>query len=269
MPYTVQSYRSADRHHHREEEPIAGEITTPLLPCRSIDEIEDFYRMLGFERRYRQTRPNPYVIVHREDLELQFFGMDGFDPEASYGSCVVLVEDPMELYQSFAAGMRAVHGKVLVSGTPRITRPRRRKNTGGSTGFSVVDPGGNWIRFFRNAAQAAEDAPPEPTGRLAQALQNAIVLGDSKGDPRQAARVLTGALHRHGEAASTTDRVEALVYAAELALRLDDRQRAGELLAEVRAVELTAAERASLAEPLADADDLDQARSAAATVRRS
>ena len=56
---------------------MANEITVPLLPCRSIDEIVDFYTMLGFTRTYYQLRPNPCVGLEREDLQLQFFGMPG------------------------------------------------------------------------------------------------------------------------------------------------------------------------------------------------
>lgn len=39
-----------------------------------------------------------------------------------------------------------------------MTRPRRRKNAEGVTGFAVIDPGGNWIRF----TAGADDAPPGP-----------------------------------------------------------------------------------------------------------
>ncbi|MGO4146375.1 hypothetical protein AB4Y77_14960 [Paenarthrobacter sp. YAF11_1] len=240
---------------------MSGEITVPLLPCRSIDEIADFYEMLGFERTYWQTKPYPCVGLRREDFQLQFFGLDGFDPEASYGSCVVLVEDTMALYEAFAAGMRAVHGKVLVAGIPRMTRPRKRKNTGNAAGFSVVDPGGNWIRIFHNT-DTADDSTDEPTSQLAKAMQNAVVLGDSKGDTRQAARILDSALNRHRASTPVIDLVEALVYGAELSMRLGDRARAGVLLAEVAAVELTGEQRENLSEALANAANLEQARTA-------
>ncbi|GAA2505777.1 hypothetical protein Ahu01nite_042670 [Winogradskya humida] len=65
---------------------MAHEVTVPLLPCGSIDDIADFYQALGFEVTYRQTKPNPYVAIRREDLHLHFFGMPDFDAATSYGT---------------------------------------------------------------------------------------------------------------------------------------------------------------------------------------
>lgn len=210
---------------------MAGELAVPLLPCADIDEVADFYRVLGFVVTYRQLRPNPYVALQREDLHLGFFGMDGFRAEDSYGTCVVLVADTEALHAEFAAGMRAAYGKVLVAGVPRMTRPRRRKNAEYASGFAVVDPGGNWIRFTRAPADEAAGSPPS---RLRQAVDNAVVLGDSQGDAEQAAKVLDGALARHAADASPEEHLEALAYRIELAVRLGDAPGARRLLAEAR-----------------------------------
>ncbi|MET9626741.1 hypothetical protein ABZX92_04690 [Lentzea sp. NPDC006480] len=167
---------------------MANELTIPLLPCPDIDEIASFYEMLGFSVTYRQTRPNPHVALQREDINLHFFGMDGFDPEQSYGTCLVIVQDTGPLYEAFAAGMRAAHGKVLISGIPRMTRPRVRNDR--YSGFSVVDPGGNWIRINKAAQE------PEATSKLAKAMENAARQADARGDERQALKILEGALKR-------------------------------------------------------------------------
>jgi hypothetical protein len=56
----------------------------------------------------------------------------------------------------------------------------------------LIDPAGNWIRFFRDGA-------PDPAGEsspLREGLLNAIVLADSKGDPVQATKILRGAVRR-------------------------------------------------------------------------
>ena len=134
--------------------------TIPLLPCGSIDEIAKFADHLGFLVTYRQVRPNPYVALDRDGLELHYFGIPGFRPEDSYGSCVVITDDIEALFDAFAAGLRAAYGKLPVSGFPRITRPRRRKNNDNRTGFSLVDPSGNWIRVTaeRSPVESSSDA---------------------------------------------------------------------------------------------------------------
>ncbi|MFF5208642.1 VOC family protein [Streptosporangium sp. NPDC000396] len=236
---------------------MADEMTVPLLPCGSIDEIAKFYGVLGFEQTHYQVRPNPYIALQREDLQLHFFGLPDFDPEQSYGTCLVFVPDTGDLYQSFAEGMRAAYGKVLASGIPRMTRPRKRKNTGDLAGFSVVDPGGNWIRIFPFPKEGNSSVGETAEGKLARALQNAIVLGDAKGDHRQAARILDGAIAREQDSAPVVDLVEALVYLAELVLRAGDAERAGALLTRVRETALDDSDREKLADALANAQVLE------------
>ncbi|RAY16358.1 VOC family protein [Actinomadura craniellae] len=232
---------------------MANEITVPLLPCRSIDEIVEFYTMLGFTRTYYQVRPNPYVSLEREDIQLDFFGMPDFDPADSYGSCLVIVPDTGELFAAFAAGMREVHGKLLVSGIPRMTRPRKRKNAANHSGFTVVDPGGNWIRIM-----AARPAPEEvAAGRLTTTLHRAVVMGDSHGKHVRAAQILDAALERDKDTATATELLEALAYRAELALRAEDPAAARDALARARALALSATERADLAGTLAALEDTE------------
>jgi hypothetical protein len=237
---------------------MADEITVPLLPCRSIDDIVEFYTMLGFTRTYYQVRPNPYVSLEREDLRLGFFGMPAeFKPEDSYGTCVVLVPDTGALFEAFAAGMRAAHGRLLVSGIPRMTRPRRRVNSENRSGFTVIDPGGNWIRIM--AATAPPEEPEEKdaaAGRLTTTLHRAVVMGDSHGKHVRAAQILDAALERDEDTATAAELVQALAYRAELALRAEDPAAAGDALTRARALTLSPAERGRLAETLASLEDL-------------
>jgi catechol 2,3-dioxygenase-like lactoylglutathione lyase family enzyme len=229
-------------------------VTVPLLPCRSIDEASEFYRMLGFERTHHQTRPNPYIVMARDGWELHFFGVDQLDPENTHGTCLVFVPDTGALWDEFAAGMRAAHGKVLVEGIPRVTRPRKRANTGNRAGFSLTDPSGNVIRFFPQQEDTARSEAPQ--SRLGRTLVKAIVLGESKGDAEQAAKLLDSTLARSGDEAPKPELLDALVYRAELALRTGDRARAAALLEQVGDIELTDAEREAAASALATAADL-------------
>ena len=238
---------------------MTGEKTVPLLPCASTEVIAEFYEMLGFRRTYAQRSPNPYVVMARDDIHLHFFGIPDFNPEESYGSCLVLVPDTAELFQAFAEGMRAVHGKVLVSGIPRMTRPRVRKNSENMSGFSVIDPGGNWIRIMAMTARPEDQGPV--SDRLAASLRSAVVMGDSHGEDGQAARILDAALQRYREDAGPIELIEALAYRAELAARAGDNDAARRLLAETVQIPLDDDQRVELSDTLSALDDLAAALS--------
>jgi hypothetical protein len=165
------------------------------------------------------------------------------------GSVVVLVPDTEALHAAFAAGLRAAFGKVPVSGIPRMTRPRRRQGTPG--GFTVVDPGGNWLRISRDGDSGDE----VPEDRLARVVAAAARQADSHGDEAAGIRVLENGLARHADAAPA-QRLPALVYLAELRVRVGDPDGAAALLAAVDALELSPAERDALAIDLATAAEL-------------
>lgn len=236
---------------------MARELMVPILPCSSVDEIRDFYLALGFEVTYRQLKPNPYLCLRREDLQLHYFGLDQFRPEDSYSTCLVLVEDTGALFEAFAAGLRGRYGKVPLTGFPRITRPRPRKNAGERSGFSLIDPSGNWIRIMRqepaihqetavHQETARSPGVPAGPGRVGRALADAVVLADSKGDVGQAAKILAGALARTAQdpagagAGDGTERIEALAFLTELYLRLDRYPEAASRLGDLEALELPA-----------------------------
>lgn len=153
--------------------------------------------------------------------------------------------------------MRAVHGKLLVSGIPRMTRPRKRRNADGHSGFTVIDPGGNWIRIM--AAKPAPEEAGTPSGRLTTTLDRAVVMGDSHGKHVRAAQILDAALERDRDSASAAELIEALAYRAELAVRADDTSAAEGALARARSLasSLSEAERGALAGTLAGLDDLE------------
>jgi catechol 2,3-dioxygenase-like lactoylglutathione lyase family enzyme len=230
---------------------MAGEVTIPILPCRDLDEAIDFYAALGFERTYRQQRPNPYAVVQRDDIQIHLFGLDDFDPAASTGNVIVAVPDPDQLYEAFAAGLRARFGKLPSVGIPRILRPRKKLGT--VRGFSVVDPGGNWLRVSKLGDTEEEANQERPTG-LARVIDNAARLGDAKGDDAMAMGILDKGLARFADEQGAV-RVRALLYKAELAVRVNDQALAAASLADAEAIPLTDAERDELA------PDIEHARS--------
>ena len=213
----------------------------PMLPCRDIDEMADFWTSLGLAVTYRQFRPNPYLALRRNAIDLHYYGMDHIDPEQSYSTCAIVVSDTAPLHELFVEGLRARYGRVPLNGLPRITRPRHRANNAGLSGFSIVDPAGNWIRVTRSPDDARE--PRSVNGRtewvsagggpLARALENAVVMADSHGDEIQAHRTLTGAVARHPQA-PVAERAATWAYLAELRVRLDDVEGARQAVDEVR-----------------------------------
>ncbi|MFC0627550.1 bleomycin resistance protein [Kribbella deserti] len=213
-----------------------SERTIPILPCRDLDDVVPFYTALGFTVTYRQARPNPYLCLRRGGIDLHFAGIAEFDPESSLGNVLVVVPDIGALYDEFAAGLRAAYGKLPMSGLPRITRPRRKQGTTG--GFSVVDPGGNWLRVT-SAGETEENEAP--AGRLDRVLLNAARQGDARGNVPAAITVLEAGLTRHLDA-SAAERLPVLVYLAELHHRAGDSVRALETLAAIDALDLTGAD---------------------------
>ncbi len=234
---------------------MANERTYPLLPCRDLDESIAFYESLGFKRTYRQLKPNPAAVVAREDWHIHLFGMPDFKPEDSYGSVIVVVPDPDALYRDFAAGLRSVHGKLPVKGFPRILRPRKKYGT--VRGFTVVDPGGNWLRIYKLGDTEEADSAEGLAGAkgLAQIVNVAARLGDARGDEALALKTLEGGLARYPDA-DALDLAKAHLYRAELAVRIEDAALARASLAAANAVALSDDQRAELADEFANTAEL-------------
>ena len=231
---------------------MANERTYSCLPCVDIDESIAFYESLGFKRTYRQTRPNPYAVVALEDIHIHLFGMEGFNPADSYGTVIVVVPDPDRLYHDFAARLRKTYGKLPVAGIPRILRPRKKYGT--VRGFSVVDPGGNWLRIYKLGESEEEDSAEKAEG-LAQIIYVAARLGDARGDEALALKTLENGLTRFPDSPAI-DLAKAYLYRAELAVRTKDNDLARSSLATAESLELTDAEKAALADEFAHVMEL-------------
>lgn len=231
---------------------MANERTYPCLPCANLDESIFFYEALGFKKTYRQTRPNPYAVVALEDIQIHLFGMDGFNAANSYGSVIIAVPEPESLYRAFAAGLRERFGKPPTVGIPRILRPRKKFGT--VSGFSVIDPGGNWLRIYKLGDTEQDDAPAKAEG-LTQIINVAARLGDAHGDEAMALKTLESGLKRYPDA-SPLERARAYLYRAELAVRLNDEDLAQSSLTAVTSLALTDEERAEIAAELTQVTEL-------------
>jgi catechol 2,3-dioxygenase-like lactoylglutathione lyase family enzyme len=223
---------------------MANERTYPCLPCGNLDESIAFYAALGFKRTYRQIRPNPYAVVALEDMHIHLFGMEGFNAAESYGNVIVVVPDPQSLYDAFAARLRETFGKLPIAGIPRILRPRKKFGT--VQGFSVIDPGGNWLRI----SKLGDTESKAKAEGLAGVITVAARLGDAHGDEEIALKTLENGLIRFANAAAI-DRARAYLYRAELAVRTNNRELAQSSLNVVQSLDLTDDEKAAIAEEFA------------------
>lgn len=237
---------------------MAGEITIPLLPCHSINEMIDFYRALGFGVTYQQSKPNNYAVVRLEDIELHFFSMRDYVPANSYSTCYVRVSDVDALYKRFGDGLRQRYGRIPSAGIPRVIPLKNKSHN--VREFIVVDPGGNWIRIGQPRDEIASEnretslgSPLTPT-KLSRALEAAMVLEGVGYYDKAAEKV--DALLAKPEEWPIVHRVQTLVFRAGLAITMNDIATARKMLDHLWEIEFDEGARALLFEELDRADEL-------------
>ncbi|SDK43227.1 bleomycin resistance protein [Streptomyces indicus] len=229
--------------------------TIPILPCRTLQPVLDFYSALGFEITFQQKSPNPFAVVAYGDIELQFFGLKAHDPQASYSTCYVLTDEVDELYEAFRAGLKAAYGRIPTRGLPRIGTLKDMSY--GVRQFLMTDPGGNCIRIGKKISEDQRHRPA-PQETFARALHNASLFADSKEDPAGAAKIIDRVLGMADEQPTPVQLLRLLVLRVDVALRLGDeeRARAARTEAESVAAQLGGVERESVRDELARLADL-------------
>ncbi|NGO80198.1 VOC family protein [Streptomyces sp. YC504] len=229
--------------------------TIPILPCRTLQPVLDFYSALGFEITFQQKSPNPFAVVAYGEIELQFFGLKAHDPQASYSTCYVLTDDVDTLYEAFRSGLKATYGRIPTRGLPRIGTLKDMSY--GVRQFLMTDPGGNCIRVGQKISEDQHHRPaPEET--FARALHNASLFADSKEDPVGAAKIIDRVLRMADEQPTPVQLLKLLVLRADVALRLgdEDTARTAEARAQAAAAQLTQEERESVRDDLERLEDL-------------
>ncbi|MEV4656951.1 glyoxalase [Micromonospora sp. NPDC049301] len=227
-----------------------NETTVPLLHCVSPEETLAFWRALGFEVTYEQTKPYVYLAFQWSGFALHYDrAPSGLDPSAeNTGGCLVMVDAVAAYHAAFTEAMRRAYGKVLVKGLPRMTRYRA-----GASRFSVVDPSGNTIIFIqRDEPVDVEYGGSKELQGLARVLDNARVLREFKMDDRQAFRALNSGLRRHGDDAPAVEQGLALAGLIELSLSLDEPERVPDWGSRLQKLPLTAQERERVRGAVAD-----------------
>ncbi|WP_433367838.1 glyoxalase [Streptosporangium sp. CA-115845] len=216
-----------------------NETTVPLMPCASVENTLAFYEALGFEADYKQSKPYVFLALRWSGFQLHFGpAPKDLDPaREESGGCLVMVDAVAPYHAAFIAAMRRVHGKVLGSGLPRITRYRP-----GASRFTLIDPSGNSITFIqRDEPVEVEYGGSKKLTALARALDNVRILREFKNDDLQAFRALKSAVRRHGADAPVVERGIALCHLIDLAVVLGEPT--DPWVADVRALELSTDDR--------------------------
>ncbi|AIR98508.1 bleomycin resistance protein [Streptomyces glaucescens] len=233
-----------------------AETTIPILPCRTLRPVLDFYAALGFEVTFEQRSPNPYAVVRRGGIQLHFFGMKRHDPASSYSTCYVRTDDVDGLHADFRAGLKAAYGRLPARGLPRLGPLKDTSH--GVRQFLLTDPGGNCVRVGQEIDDDHHHRPA-PGDPFARALHHATLFADSRDDPEAAARIVDRALDLPGARPAPVQSLRLLVLRADLAVRLGDERTAAAALARASATRLDDAERASVSDDVARLADLRDA----------
>ncbi|GAA3487214.1 VOC family protein [Streptomyces cremeus] len=225
-----------------------SEKTIPILPCRTIQPVLDFYTTLGFEVTFQQKSPNVYAAVALGGIQLHFFGMKDYEPTESFSTCIVQTDDIDGLHETFRTRLKAAHGRVPVRGLPRIGSLKDTSH--GVRQFLMTDPGGNCIRVGQ---QMSDDQHHRPVPRetFDRAVHQASLLADSREDLTGAAKIIDRALRPRDERPTPVQLLRLLVLRADVATRLGDEEAAASALAAAKAVHLTAEEQESVHDDLA------------------
>jgi hypothetical protein len=217
------------------------EFAIPLLPCNSINNTLEFYQALGFRVTYQQKAPNTYAALKLRDIEVHFFVMKDLKPENNYSTCYIVLYDIDTLYQSFAAGMKNLFGKIPVKGIPRIN-PLKDMPSYGVRQFIVVDPAGNYIRIGQPIPKTdslifkENNLKKETAGSsLEKAYELGSRLADAKGDFPAAAKALDKAI-AHADNGEPVHLFRVLILRADVAFRMEDHALTNKLLEKAKAL---------------------------------
>jgi hypothetical protein len=229
------------------------ETTIPILPCRTIQPVVDFYTALGFTVTFQQKSPNPYAAVELGGIQLHFFALKHYEPTESYSTCYVRTDDVDGLYEAFRAGLKAAYGKIPTRGLPRIGT--LKDTSYGTRQFLMTDPGGNCLRVGQQTSQDQHHRPA-PAEPFARALHHASLFADSKEDPTGAAKIIDRALRMEDGQPTPVQLFRLLVLRADVAGRLGDEDTARTALTQATAVQLTDEERESVHDDLRRLEEL-------------
>lgn len=210
-------------------------IITPIFPCESLDELLEFYQVLGFEITYRQKSPNPYAVVEKGWIRLDFYGIKGHVPGRCYHTCYISTDETDELYEAFTGALRNKNGKLPTRGLPRISEIRDKAS--GIREFMFTDIAGNCIRIGRKIRKKDEERYSKEVEAASKRLSLALDFSYKKEGEADEVEVVSQLLDKAIERDQDNhchNLYTAMILRADMAIVQGDVPRAKVLLERVR-----------------------------------
>jgi hypothetical protein len=231
----------------------------PILPCKSLDELLTFYRQLGFEVTYHQKSPNPYAVVEKGWIKLDFYGIKHHDPKKCYHTCYIIAEEADELYEQFSTALRKQNGKLPTRGLPRISEIRDKSS--GVREFMFSDVAGNCIRIGRKIDNTEEHEYPveimAANKRLSLVMDFAYSREDAPDEFEKVSVLLDKTIERE-KGFPCINLYKAMMLRADIAIQKEDHLLAKRLLDEVKTSPLFSNNREKYRTELQRVADLEQ-----------
>jgi catechol 2,3-dioxygenase-like lactoylglutathione lyase family enzyme len=114
---------------------------TPNLPARDHEKTKQFYSTLGFVATWQDEH---WMILRCGELVLEFFHHASLQPEQSWFSCCLRLDDLDE----FVAKCQSAGIPVTTQGWPRLHLPKQEA-WGGHMG-ALIDIDGTLLRLIQN-----------------------------------------------------------------------------------------------------------------------
>lgn len=114
---------------------------TPNLPSRDFEVSSRFYAALGFVETWRDAG---WMILKREQLVLEFFSHPELDPQTSWFSCCLRLDNLDAFYEV----CKATGLPETQCGQPRLHPPALEPS--GKRIGALIDPDGTLVRLVQN-----------------------------------------------------------------------------------------------------------------------
>ena len=115
--------------------------STPNLPSRDFEATEKFYAALGFVTNWRDSG---WMILRRGAVTLEFFPHPDLEPNSSWFSCCLRLDD----LDAFYAVCKSAGIAETAKGYPRL-HPPKLEDWGGRVG-ALIDFDGTLVRLIQN-----------------------------------------------------------------------------------------------------------------------